>query len=91
MFGGTVVLAGGLEVSGSWQFEDFVSDYLLGTGQVILCLQVHPELRLHAEPVPKAESGVPCNGSFARDDLADPVWWHIDLAGKLRWSHTQLG
>lgn len=38
----------------------------------ISALQVQPELRFGAEPVPEAQGGVAGHGTLVGDDLADP-------------------
>ena len=64
------------------QFVDLLANQPLRCGEVELGLQIHPELRFDSEPVPEPKCTVSCNGSLARDYLADSVGRHIDLSGK---------
>ena len=51
----------------------------VGDPKVVGALKVEPELRLHAEPVSKLQRSVARDSALTGDDLADPVWRHIDL------------
>ena len=48
--------------------------------EIVLCLQVQPELRINAKPVAEPQRGVTSDGTLAGNNLADAVRWHIDLA-----------
>jgi len=48
---------------------DFVAQLVFGDFQIILCLQVHPGLRGHAEQAAKAHRGVGGDGAFAGADF----------------------
>jgi len=51
-------------------------------GQVMLRLQVQPELRVCAEPVTESQHGIAGDRPIARDDLQHAIRWHIDLSGR---------
>jgi hypothetical protein len=46
-------------------------------------LQVQPELRACAEPVPEPQGGVGADGALAAEDAGDPVGRHLALPGQL--------
>jgi len=48
---------------------DFVTQFVFGDFQIVLCLQVHPCLRGHAEQAAKAHGGVGGDGAFAGADF----------------------
>jgi len=48
---------------------DFVTQFVFGDFQIVLCLQVHPGLRGHAEQSAKAHGGVGGNGAFSGADF----------------------
>src|SRR6185437_13852388 len=65
------------------QVADGIAGLPVGQGQVVLRLQAQPELRLDSEPVAEAQGCVAGDRALARDDLADAVRRHIDLAREL--------
>ena len=60
----------------------------IGKDEVILRLQVQPELRLSPEPVPEPEGGVAGYGTLTRDNLADSFRRHVNLASERSWGHA---
>src|ERR1700704_2067679 len=63
---------------------------LQGNTDIIGALEIEPELRTGAEPVPKAKSGVASDRALALDDLGDAVRRHLDLSRQLRRRHRDL-
>ena len=72
--------------SGSLQYLDFAVE-LAGNRifrdlQVVVRLQVHPELRLHAEELPEPQGGIRRDSALALHDLVDAPRRHADALGK---------
>ena len=78
----SVILAGTAGCGG--QDTYFSSHQLLRNRQVVLSLQVQPKLGVHAKPMPEPESAVTGHRTFARQNLADSVGWHVNLTCEAR-------
>jgi len=78
------------KVGGGWQFANLFADRVFCVDKVELGLQVHPEFRLNLEPVPKAQGSITRYRTLARDDLADAVGRHVNLAGEYGGRHAQF-
>ena len=76
--------------SRGWQDAYLCPHRLLRQRQVVLCLQVQPELGIHTEPVTKPESAVTRHSTLAGQDLADAVAWHVNVPGEARRRHASL-
>lgn len=61
---------------------EFVRQRFARQRQIVVRLQVQPELGLHAEIHPEAGSGVRGDGAFAGDDLSDAALRHADGFGQ---------
>ena len=73
-----------------WQSAYGRASLLVGGDQIELRLQVQPELRLYAEPVSKPQGRIARHRPLARNDLANAVRRHIDLACKRRGRDAHL-
>jgi hypothetical protein len=61
-----------------------------GKTQFIKLLQIHPELRAGAKPMPETQRRIGGNTALAMDDAGDPVHRHLDLPRKLRRTDANL-
>ncbi len=66
------------------QCSDLRAKLAFGETQLVKLLQVHPELRTGAEPMPKTQRGIGGDPALAMNDTRDPVHGHVDLARKFR-------
>ena len=75
---------------GSGQNFHGLADFLGGNRQVVLGLQVHPELGLNVEPVPESKRRIPGDRPLSGNDLRHAIGRHGDLAGELGRRDTEL-
>jgi hypothetical protein len=61
-----------------------------GKAQFVKLLQIHPELRTGAKPMPKTQRCIGGDTALAVDDAGDPVHRHVDLPRKLRRADAKL-
>lgn len=52
------------------------------SGEIELCLQIHPKLGFDTEPVSETQGNIVGDGASARDDLIDSIRRHPDLTGE---------
>ena len=64
---------------------------MLCDADVVGALQVKPELRARAEPVPEAKGGVAGDATAAMNDLRHAIGRDVDLARKLGRRDAKLG
>lgn len=81
---------GGIPVGPHRQPGDFRSRRFGRDADFVSPLQIEPELRIDAEPMAAAQSGVARYRALAGDDLADPVRRHGDLSCELGRRDVQL-
>jgi hypothetical protein len=64
--------------------------FFLGDAQLVKALQVEPELRAHAEEVPKTQGSVSRNCTLAVQDAGNAVGRHIQFARQLSGAHAEF-
>src|SRR5260370_22333538 len=66
------------------ELRDFASCLFVCDTDVIGALQVEPELRARAEPMPETKSGVAGDATASMDDLRHAIGRNVDLPRKFR-------
>ena len=58
--------------------------------QLVLRLQVQPELGIHAKPMAKPKGAVSSHRTLTGQNLADAIGWHVNLPGETRRRYSPL-
>src|SRR6185437_6193479 len=65
---------------------DLSDDLLAGFGrcglEIVVCLQIHPELCAGAEEAPETQRGLGADAAPAGENLGDAIGRHLDLGGE---------
>src|SRR5258708_5573820 len=72
------------------QCSDLRANLAFSETQLVELLQVHPELRTGAEPMPKTQRRVGGDSALAMNDARDAIYGHIDLARQFRSADAKL-
>lgn len=63
---------------------------VFGEAQFVELLQIHPELRRRAEPMPETQRRIGGDPAVTMNDTGNPVHGHVDLTRKFRCADAEL-